>query len=236
METEAEVLDTNINELPDNLAFVKINHGSIYFDGSSVLRSNSIFLGSALRISTFDSNKSHSIFRVEFSERRFITLRCSTKYYMNNIKNLRLISGEPFEVKNSLSGLGFMGCFVIPLLVFILLVAIQPSGSQKNLTEADMSKICKSYIGNIFSKPISIINNYKTKGSLVYVSYIRRADNSKWSYVCDLSGNKITWASWFSDTAEWGRWRTEYEAELTYDETNNTVSFEVEGSIVTVKL
>lgn len=133
-----------------------------------------------------------------------------------------------------------MGC----VFLFLILIAANyedtDAGSNiASLSEKDKAKVCKVYIGHLFSKPSSIINHYKTDDNgNVYVKYVRPDDKTTWQYVCDISRSKITWAGWHSDTQKWGRWRQEDTTSFTYDEPKQVVKFTMKhtNKSVTVRL
>lgn len=83
--------------------------------------------------------------------------------------------------------------------------------STKNKTD-----LCKEYIGSLFHKPVSIINNYKNENGITYVRYIRSSDSSTWTYKCDVQSKHMLWAAWLIDEKKWGRWRYEDEVKLNY--------------------
>ena len=86
-------------------------------------------------------------------------------------------------------------------------IVLSKNNSGKEYLDVEKSKICKSYIGQIFSKPTGIIQNYKNKDGLTYVRYTRSSDSTRWSYVCDISNDQVVWAAWLNDSNKWGRWR-----------------------------
>ena len=128
-----------------------------------------------------------------------------------------------------------IACSVMGILA---LTACSPEES-KAYTTTEKTQLCQAYIGQLFQKPINIIKFDKedSKG-LTYVSYTRQIDNTKWSYVCDIdSKNKtMTWAGWFQDTGNWGRWRSEDTVSLNYDKETNSTTFKVvnTGNLVKV--
>ncbi|MCC4799831.1 hypothetical protein BCT30_02035 [Enterovibrio norvegicus] len=112
------------------------------------------------------------------------------------------------------------------------------SEAYKELALSEKSKLCKAYIGQLFSKPVSIIDNYKNQDDLIFVRYIRSSDQTAWSYVCEVSDERMVWAGWLTDTQEWGRWRFEDEVTLKYDNGTNKITFRVvdTGQLVEVQL
>ncbi|MDD1795161.1 hypothetical protein LRP50_18695 [Enterovibrio sp. ZSDZ42] len=121
----------------------------------------------------------------------------------------------------------------------IFILSILGGGQPKReLLLSEKAMLCKAYIGQLFSKPINIIDNYKNQDGLVYVRYIRPSDYTAWSYVCDVSSGNMLWAAWQVDTQEWGRWRFEDEVKLNYNKEGNKVNFKMvdTGKLVEVKL
>jgi len=98
--------------------------------------------------------------------------------------------------------------------------------SDKEWSEEEKALLCKNYIGEIFGKPVSIIDHYKTdEGGRVYVKYIRKADNQEWRYACAVHPDNIIWSGWLDYEKKWGRWRNEDRVTLDYNSTQNTVYF-----------
>ncbi|TGA68175.1 hypothetical protein VFES401_14840 [Aliivibrio fischeri] len=110
----------------------------------------------------------------------------------------------------------------------LFLIGMLSGGEQdKELVTSEKSQLCKAYIGGLFGKPTSIIDNYKNAEGLVYVRYIRSSDHTAWSYVCDVSGGKMVWAGWLADSQSWGRWRYEDEVKLNYNSTSKKMAFTI---------
>ncbi|MFT5133561.1 MAG: hypothetical protein ACI9SC_002034 [Gammaproteobacteria bacterium] len=98
--------------------------------------------------------------------------------------------------------------------VLALLVLIQPTiSSAKTITNED---ICKASIGTILGRVPSLMKIDNIQENVVYLSYIRKNDGTKWSYKCKLEGDRIIWG-----TAA-GRWKT--DDVVTYDVSGNTVT------------
>lgn len=116
---------------------------------------------------------------------------------------------------------------VIALISIAVILLKNKSGKEYLVSEK--SKICTAYIGQIFNKPTRIIENYRNKDGLTYVRYTRSSDSTRWSYVCDISNDKIVWATWLNDSKKWGRWRTEDKVNLTYNNEKNEASFKLNG-------
>jgi hypothetical protein len=135
----------------------------------------------------------------------------------NQPKNLTLPVYKKSKSNVVLAGIGAL-----------LLVGMLSGGEQdKELVTSEKSQLCKAYIGGLFGKPISIIDNYKNSEGLVYVRYIRSSDHTAWSYVCDISGGKMVWAGWLFDSQSWGRWRYEDEVKLNYNSTSMKMAFTI---------
>ncbi|EOX1774580.1 MULTISPECIES: hypothetical protein [Vibrio] len=121
----------------------------------------------------------------------------------------------------------------------ILFLAVILRGEpEKQLVTSEKVTLCKAYIGEMFGKPVSIIDNYKNSDGLIYVRYVRASDKTSWSYVCDVSGGRMVWAGWMNDTQNWGRWRFEDEVKLNYDNNSKKMVFMMPdtGNRVEVKL
>jgi hypothetical protein len=131
--------------------------------------------------------------------------------------------------------------YVLIAVVLTLWIWSMFSSSQKTskseLLKDEKIKVCKAYIGQLFSKPTSIINNYRYEDDQVFVFYIRKVDQTVWRYACKFDGHSVVWAGWWDDTNEWGRWRTEDQVPLSIDKTTNTIRFVMNrtGETVTVK-
>ena len=95
----------------------------------------------------------------------------------------------------------------------------------KDYLTYDKARLCKAYIGSMFGKSTSIIQNYKNEDNLTYVRYVREEDKQTFSYVCEINNNTMIWAAYLNDTQKWGRWRTEDQVDLNYNKEKNTTSF-----------
>jgi hypothetical protein len=73
--------------------------------------------------------------------------------------------------------------------------------------DLNTDQICRAGIATIMGKSPSIITVDSKKGDVKYLSYIRKEDNTKWKYKCQVKGFRIHWGSIDSDGTE-GRWRT----------------------------
>tara|TARA_R110002072_G_scaffold197707_1_gene355368 strand:- start:432 stop:785 length:354 start_codon:yes stop_codon:yes gene_type:complete len=68
--------------------------------------------------------------------------------------------------------------------------------------ELSMTQICKAGLSVVMGRAPNIMTTEKVNNGIVYLSYRRPSDNTKWSYRCRVEGNRIIWAS------AQGRWRT----------------------------
>lgn len=68
------------------------------------------------------------------------------------------------------------------------------------------AQTCKAGISTLMGKSPSIMKITKKEKSVIYLSYKRPDDGTTWSYKCQISGNRIIWASIFKNGE--GRWRT----------------------------
>ncbi len=84
-----------------------------------------------------------------------------------------------------------------------------------------MNQVCKAGIAKIMGRNPSIIQIDRVAKGVIYLSYVRQDDKTKWKYKCKIEGNRIIWGS---DT---GRWRT--------NPMDSMVSFQVSGNLITVK-
>ena len=122
----------------------------------------------------------------------------------------------------------FIGLFVMVILVIGYFDGKSKSSNENKasnvskpninrLTQTSMESVCKSYIGQHFSKPENIITAKFIKKdagvNFISASYVRNSDNSKWEYVCSITGNNIIWAS-IREDGSLGRWRYEDSREI----------------------
>ncbi|WP_434926338.1 hypothetical protein [Shewanella sp. HL-SH2] len=88
--------------------------------------------------------------------------------------------------------------------------------TKKEWTAQEKVSLCKAYIADQFGKPRDIMKLERVDiKDLVYISYIRSSDNTTWNYVCEVNPSSIQWAGLID--GQWGRWRTEDEAAISYD-------------------
>ena len=101
------------------------------------------------------------------------------------------------------------------LKILLLLIATQPVISSARTVSDE--NICKASIATIMGRNPSIMKIDNIQSNVVYLSYIRSNDRTRFSYKCKLEGSKIVWGN--AD----GRWRTE-----------DLITFTVSGNTVTV--
>lgn len=127
--------------------------------------------------------------------------------------------------------LGFPKKTVISVLVILMFGLIfgeknkgspaAPPATQEielKLTNTQIINACKHYIGQLFGKPVEIIKLDFTKedagATFAQVSYVRPDDSTKWTYVCFVNENEITWAS--VNNGDLGRWRWEDQGKINF--------------------
>lgn len=76
----------------------------------------------------------------------------------------------------------------------------------------DLPMICKAAIAKIMGRDPSIIRIDRRSSDVVFLSYTRADDRTRWAYRCRIDGNRVIWAS---DT---GRWRDDPRDEKAYFE------------------
>jgi hypothetical protein len=97
-------------------------------------------------------------------------------------------------------------------------------------------EICKAAIATINFKHPREISIEKVDNNIVYLSYIRSSDETKWSTMCKIENNRVVWASIFNSNRAYdilyrktnntstGRWRNNKEdPEITFTAINNLV-------------
>ena len=88
-------------------------------------------------------------------------------------------------------------------------------------TKFSKEQICKACVSIVMGKDPSIIKIDKTEGDVVYLSYIRSNDGTKWAYRCKLSGNRAIWANAI------GRWRdSQWDSNIIYKIDGDTLQIE----------
>ena len=85
-------------------------------------------------------------------------------------------------------------------------------------------RICQAGIATMMARdPRTIIT--KTNDGITSLHYMREEDQTKWSWLCKLNGDRLIWAT---DT---GRWRTHPQDEvLTYRVTGSSLSIVYAGA------
>lgn len=146
----------------------------------------------------------------------------------NKVNTVDKFTGETKRETMPLKHKVYIGIFVVAVLVIGYFDGKSKASSQSvvankskshttRLLKSEMKDVCKSYISQNFRKPENIITTKYLKKDLgvnfISASYVRSSDNSKWEYVCSITGNKIIWASIREDGSV-GRWRYEDSREI----------------------
>lgn len=79
------------------------------------------------------------------------------------------------------------------------------------LTAPDRLLVCRAAIATMMGRPIDIIAADE-RVDLVWVSYVRPDDGTRWSDVCRFNGNRVEWA--YVENGQIGRWRTHPDDEV----------------------
>ena len=102
--------------------------------------------------------------------------------------------------------------FLVTTIVLCLLAG------NANSFEFKKAHICKAGLASLFYQKTQIITVDREEGEVLFLSYIRPSDGSKWSYKCKVEGNRIIWGA--SD----GRWRVDpADSLITYTTQNNSI-------------
>lgn len=124
--------------------------------------------------------------------------------------------------------------------VVVILAMMSNSGSNSGqsveLSPLTKVALCREYIGETFGKPVDIIKGSVLKDGSIFVGYVREEDSTSWMYSCNFYDNKMVWAGWFDDEKKLGRWRTEDEVTLQYNDASNSVSFRMDNREISVKM
>ncbi|EKO3639797.1 hypothetical protein P0F02_003240 [Vibrio metschnikovii] len=154
------------------------------------------------------------------------------KHHVLNDEATKLDEVNKFLYQNEMKGGGvsvdgnIKSWLIYFSIIIFVLIAISLGGeSNKEFTTPEKVKLCKAYVGALFSKPVRLIDNYRNEDGLIYVRYNRASDNTRWNYVCNISSQKMVWASWINSDQKWGRWRFEDEVSPKYHKDSNSVSF-----------
>ena len=108
----------------------------------------------------------------------------------------------------------------MPRVIALLIVLQLTSAYAKtvDLGAFNERQICKAAISIVMGRSPSIMSIDRIEGGVVYLSYVRSNDRSRWHYRCKIQGSKIVWAS------ETGRWRTDREdSVITFTISGNTL-------------
>jgi hypothetical protein len=119
--------------------------------------------------------------------------------------------------------------------VILAIVYLGIQQTKNEWTTQDKVSLCKAYIADQFAKPLNImqLQRVDNKG-LVYISYTRVSDNTKWDYVCEINDSSILWAGWVD--GNWGRWRHEDQVSINYNPQTKTASFDSIMSSESIKV
>lgn len=80
-------------------------------------------------------------------------------------------------------------------------------------------QICRATVAAVMGRPPSIVQVDRTIGEVVYVTYLRPDDGTRWNNRCKFEGSKVVWAT------DVGRWRTHPdEAEITFSANASTLT------------
>lgn len=101
-----------------------------------------------------------------------------------------------------------------------------------NSAEFSTEELCKAAISLDLFRPINIIHTIKS-GNIPEVRYTRE-DGDTFTFRCKLSGNRIVWSTYFTETKSWGRWRDdEQDPKLTYNIVNGKLKVSSSESGIT---
>lgn len=111
--------------------------------------------------------------------------------------------------------------FIIISALYFIYIPSTPIADEKG--EFSVEIICKAAIAKIMGRDPKIIKTtaFKSNKNIIYLSYIRKNDGSKWSYRCKIIENKIIWAT------DGGRWRDHPE--------DSKLTFRVSGTILYIE-
>jgi len=94
--------------------------------------------------------------------------------------------------------------------LFILFMVIYGSNAtaKTDFTNEEKSNVCKTYIGSMMKKPISIMTHYKSDDNgYVYIKYEGKWFNGAdvtFQYVCNINSSDITYAQWLIEDKSMG--------------------------------
>ncbi len=85
-------------------------------------------------------------------------------------------------------------------------------------------ELCKAAISLEMARPVKTMA-VERPGEIPQISYTR-PDGGSFLYRCKFSGDRIIWATYFTETRSWGRWRE--------DPLDGVLTYRVEGNQLTV--
>jgi hypothetical protein len=106
---------------------------------------------------------------------------------------------------------------ILQVIVLVAFAASVGATEKKGFTTA---QICKAGIGIVMGRAPAIMKIDRVDFDVVYLSYVRADDRTRWTYKCQLKGQEILWG------ADDGRWRTH--------PADSVITFAVEGLSLTV--
>jgi hypothetical protein len=119
------------------------------------------------------------------------------------------------------SGSSF-GAFLISI---VLSLSGCDGGSKNNAESTNKgdftdTQICKAGIATVMGREPKIMTIDRVQTEVIYLSYIRQDDQSKWVFKCKLDGNQIVWGN------DDGRWRD--------NAADSAVRFYVSGKVISI--
>lgn len=106
--------------------------------------------------------------------------------------------------------------WAISLLSFLCMATVSEAAEGPYFSK---QQICKAAVSAIMGRNPKIIKINRTKDGIVYLSYRRPDDGTRWAVKCKTEGTQVIWASDNPDSL--GRWRTHPEDEKVYFSTPN---------------
>lgn len=214
-----QVYTTKNWKLADNLTSLKAVGGG----SSSTLY---IPIEEIISLTSLDTKNSNGEFYLGLSDGNQLTVEMDVLAFnalhksftkMGNKPNYVALPTEIKSVKTPSYLKVLTGLIVVGVLIVSFNSETNSSKNHNELTQLEMKSVCKSYIAQNFRKPENIITTRYIKEDVgvnfISASYVRSSDNSKWEYVCSITGNKIIWASIREDGSV-GRWRYEDSREI----------------------
>ncbi|HCE1978159.1 TPA: hypothetical protein NKP43_000751 [Vibrio parahaemolyticus] len=182
-----------------------------------------------ISIETTLQSNGQTFFSVILSQEKWFKAVASDVTFVDLVKEYNKIGNKPSEIKFPYEVASYKNikdriaqvAAIVFFIIFMIIGSID-NASHKNNKPIELSKefkieICKSYIGTLFGRSPSIMNNYKnTSDGLIYIKYTRDSDGSEWSNVCEFDDKNATviWAAYDKYSQKWGRWRYEDETKL----------------------